>query len=103
MTALERNGILAGGNWVLDHTKIIDFFPAQDALANVLAETSSNGGGPYNVLIDLARLGAPFPLAAVGVLVTTPEASIFVTTATSTKSTRDNYTSLKRRQLPTPT
>jgi sugar/nucleoside kinase (ribokinase family) len=68
MTMLERNGILAGGTWVLDHTKIIDFFPAQDALANVLAETSSNGGGPYNVLIDLSRLGAPFPLAAVGVL-----------------------------------
>jgi sugar/nucleoside kinase (ribokinase family) len=65
---LARNGILAGGTWVLDHTKIIDFFPAQDALANVVAETSSNGGGPYNVLIDLARLGAPFPLAAVGVL-----------------------------------
>jgi sugar/nucleoside kinase (ribokinase family) len=68
MTALARNGILAGGTWVLDHTKIIDFFPAQDALANVIAETLSNGGGPYNVLIDLARLGAPFPLAAVGVL-----------------------------------
>src|SRR5258708_36909302 len=68
MSMLERNGIIAGGTWVLDHTKIIDFFPAQDALANVLAETSSNGGGPYNVLIDLARLGAPFPLGAVGVL-----------------------------------
>ena len=68
MTALARNGILAGGTWVLDHTKIIDFFPAQDALANVIAETLSNGGGPNNVLIDLARLGAPFPLAAVGVL-----------------------------------
>jgi sugar/nucleoside kinase (ribokinase family) len=68
MTALARNGILAGGTWVLDHTKIIDFFSAQDALANVIAETLSNGGGPYNVLIDLARLGAPFPLAAVGVL-----------------------------------
>jgi len=68
MTALARNGILAGGTWVLDHTKIIDFFPAQDALANIIAETLSNGGGPCNVLIDLARLGAPFPLAAVGVL-----------------------------------
>src|SRR3981189_3747519 len=68
MTMLARNGILAGGTWVLDHIKIIDLFPAQDALANVIAETSNNGGGPYNVLIDLARLGAPFPLAAVGVL-----------------------------------
>jgi sugar/nucleoside kinase (ribokinase family) len=63
-----RNGILAGGNWILDHTKIIDVYPAQDALANILAETSSNGGGPYNVLRDLARLQAPFPLAAVGLV-----------------------------------
>jgi sugar/nucleoside kinase (ribokinase family) len=68
MTSSRRNGVLAGGSWVLDRTKIIDFYPAQDALANILAETSSNGGGPYNVLIDLARLRAPFPLAAVGVL-----------------------------------
>lgn len=42
MTMLERNGILAGGTWVLDHTKIIDSFPAQDALANVIAETLSS-------------------------------------------------------------
>jgi sugar/nucleoside kinase (ribokinase family) len=63
-----RNGILAGGNWLLDHTKIIDVYPAQDALANILAETSSNGGGPYNLLKDLARLRVPFPLAAVGLV-----------------------------------
>ena len=63
-----RNGILAGGNWILDRTKIIDVYPAQDALANILAETSCNGGAPYNVLIDLARLQAPFPLSAVGLV-----------------------------------
>jgi sugar/nucleoside kinase (ribokinase family) len=68
MANTARNGILAGGNWILDRTKIIDVYPAQDALANILAETSCNGGGPYNVLIDLARLQAPFPLAAVGVV-----------------------------------
>ncbi|MGC2578239.1 MAG: PfkB family carbohydrate kinase, partial [Terrimicrobiaceae bacterium] len=68
MGTTARNGILAGGNWILDRTKIIDVYPAQDALANILSETSCNGGGPYNVLIDLARLQAPFPLAAVGLV-----------------------------------
>jgi sugar/nucleoside kinase (ribokinase family) len=68
MAITARNGVLAGGNWILDRTKIIDVYPAQDALANILGETSSNGGGPYNVLKDLARLGAPFPLAAVGLV-----------------------------------
>ena len=56
------------GTGFFNRTKIIDVYPAQDALANILAETSCNGGGPYNVLIDLARLQAPFPLAAVGLV-----------------------------------
>jgi sugar/nucleoside kinase (ribokinase family) len=68
MPVIERHGILAGGNWVVDRPKIIDVYPTQDALANILQETSCNGGSPYNLLIDLARLEAPFPLAAVGLL-----------------------------------
>src|SRR5215468_9331351 len=68
MIDAARNGILGGGNWILDRTKIVDVYPAQDALANILGETSSNGGGPYNVVKDLARLQAPFPLAAVGLV-----------------------------------
>jgi sugar/nucleoside kinase (ribokinase family) len=68
MTTTNRSGILAGGNWLVDYTKIIDAYPAQDTLVSILAEKSSNGGGPYNVLIDLARLKAPFPLVAVGLV-----------------------------------
>jgi sugar/nucleoside kinase (ribokinase family) len=68
MPDTARAGILSGGNWIVDRTKIIDVYPAQDALANILAETSCNGGGPYNVLKDLALLEAPFPLAAVGLV-----------------------------------
>ncbi|MEI9895696.1 MAG: carbohydrate kinase family protein [Chthoniobacter sp.] len=63
-----RSGILAGGNWIIDHVKIIDTWPAQDALANILSSTHGTGGSPYNILVDLARLGAPFPLAAVGLV-----------------------------------
>jgi sugar/nucleoside kinase (ribokinase family) len=68
MIDMARNGVLAGGNWILDRTKIVDVYPAQDALANILGEASSNGGGPFNALKDLARLQAPFPLAAVGLV-----------------------------------
>ncbi|MEX2043762.1 MAG: PfkB family carbohydrate kinase [Opitutus sp.] len=63
-----RSGILAGGNWIIDRIKIVDAWPPQDALANILRESSGNGGAPYNVLKDLARLGASFPLSAVGLL-----------------------------------
>ena len=32
----ERRGILAGGNWIVDRPKIIDVYPVQDSLANIL-------------------------------------------------------------------
>lgn len=61
-----RTGILAGGNWIVDQLKTIDLFPQQDALANIEAESIGNGGSPFNILVDLARIGANFPLAGVG-------------------------------------
>jgi sugar/nucleoside kinase (ribokinase family) len=61
-----RSGILAAGNWIRDHVKTVDVWPAEDALANILGHTVANGGGPYNILKDLTRIGAPFPLAGAG-------------------------------------
>ena len=63
-----RTGILAGGNWIIDHVKIIDTWPAQDALANIVGGSDGSGGSPYNVLADLAKMGAPMPLAGVGLV-----------------------------------
>src|SRR5687768_11817394 len=63
-----RTGLLAGGNWIVDHVKLIDRWPPQDALANIRSQFSSNGGSPYNVLKDLARLGATFPLEGIGLV-----------------------------------
>jgi sugar/nucleoside kinase (ribokinase family) len=63
-----RTGILAAGNWIRDHVKMVDSWPVQDGLANILSCADGNGGGPYNVLKDLVMLGAPFPLAGIGLL-----------------------------------
>lgn len=62
----ERRGILAGGNFIIDYVKIIDRYPEQDTLASIVRESRANGGGPYNLLKDLAALGAGFPLEAAG-------------------------------------
>ena len=64
----ERSGLLAGGNFIVDQVKIIDAYPEQDMLANIVSETSCNGGGPYNVLKDLAAMGASYPLEAAGLV-----------------------------------
>jgi sugar/nucleoside kinase (ribokinase family) len=65
---MARNGILAGGNWIVDHVKVIDAWPPQDALANILSQSWGNGGSPYNILKDIALLGGAFPLEAVGLV-----------------------------------
>lgn len=63
-----RSGVLAAGTFVVDRVVLIDRYPAEDTLAAIIGESRSSGGCPFNVLKDLAILGAPFPLAAVGAL-----------------------------------
>lgn len=63
-----RSGILSAGNFIVDYVKIIDHYPQQDMLASIQSESQANGGGPYNVLKDLAAMQAGFPLAACGLV-----------------------------------
>src|ERR1041385_3428831 len=61
-------GLLAGGNWIIDQVKIIDVYPQPEQLGNIRSQSQGTGGAPYNVLIDLANSGAPFPLMAAGLV-----------------------------------
>ena len=63
-----RRGILAGGNWIIDQVKLIDVYPQREQLANILSQSQGTGGAPYNVLINLAKLGAGFPLIGAGLV-----------------------------------
>jgi sugar/nucleoside kinase (ribokinase family) len=63
-----RNGIIAGGNWIVDAVKIIDVWPQQDTLANIFSTAKGSGGSPFNILVDLAMLGAQFPLSGSGLV-----------------------------------
>jgi len=63
-----RRGIIGAGNWLRDHVKTIDAWPSENGLANILSHTTGNGGGPYNVLKDLAKLGADYPLVGMGLV-----------------------------------
>jgi sugar/nucleoside kinase (ribokinase family) len=65
---MDRKGILAAGNWIIDQVKIIDQYPPQDALANIQEQAAFNGGAPYNLLKDLALMQAEFPLQAIGLV-----------------------------------
>ncbi len=68
-----REGIIAGGNWILDRVKMIDEYPPQDALTTIRSESVSNGGAAFNVLTDLVQLGFPHPLAGIGLVGDDPQ------------------------------
>ena len=63
-----REGVLTAGNLIVDHVKVIDRWPAQGMLSNVLEEIRSTGGGPSNVAIDLAKLRVNLPIFVAGLV-----------------------------------
>jgi sugar/nucleoside kinase (ribokinase family) len=60
------NGIACAGNWILDKIKTVDSWPNERELSNILSESKGPGGSPFNVLIDLKKMGAKFPLLGMG-------------------------------------
>jgi sugar/nucleoside kinase (ribokinase family) len=67
-TSTPGRGLLAGGNWIIDQVKMIDVYPQPEQLSNICGQSQGTGGAPYNVLIDLARSGVPFPLFGAGLV-----------------------------------
>src|SRR5205823_6258832 len=68
ITPTPRRGLLAAGNWIIDQVKIIDVYPQPEQLGNIRRQSQGTGGAPYNVLIDLAKCPAPFPLIGAGLV-----------------------------------
>lgn len=61
-----KKGIIGAGNWIQDRVKTIDRWPGEGNLCNVLKEEAAPGGGPANVLFDLAAASNIIPLYAAG-------------------------------------
>ncbi len=64
----SRRGLLAAGNWIIDQVKLVDVYPNRERLANIQGQSQGTGGAPYNVLMNLAKLGADFPLFGAGLV-----------------------------------
>jgi len=65
---MARSGILCGGSWCVDRNKLVDHWPEQETIAVILSEERQGGGNGANASVDLKRLGAPFPVEAVGLV-----------------------------------
>ncbi len=47
---------------------MVDTYPQREQLANIRSQSQGTGGAPYNVAINLAKMGAAFPLSAAGLV-----------------------------------
>ncbi len=65
---MNRKGIISGGNWIVDRIKLIDNYPKEGMLVTIKDEVISVGGGPNNVLVDLAKMETGIPLFATGLI-----------------------------------
>jgi sugar/nucleoside kinase (ribokinase family) len=65
-TQKKKYGIASAGNWLVDYVKIIDTLPGKGMLGTILTQTLGTGGAPFNVLVDLSKIGAKFPLTGIG-------------------------------------
>ena len=52
----------------MDQVKTVDVFPQRETLANILSQSQGGGGSPYNLVVNLAKLGAKFSLEGVGLV-----------------------------------
>ncbi|PZX13753.1 sugar/nucleoside kinase (ribokinase family) [Palleronia aestuarii] len=63
-----RKGIVCAGTWILDVVHDVERWPEKSDLVHIRDQTAGVGGGPANVAVDLATLGAPYPVIPVGLI-----------------------------------
>ena len=63
---MERKGIIGAGNWIVDNIKYIDRWAGEGNLCTVTGQEMATGGGPTNVLFDIAAMNCGIPLYAAG-------------------------------------
>ena len=68
MSTSSRRGIITGGTWCLDRNKMVEFWPAEDGLAEVLDEVARGGGAGCNMAIDVKRLDPTIPVETIALV-----------------------------------
>ena len=59
---MERKGIIAAGNMLVDHVHQIRQWPERGWLVEIVHSERATGGAPLNVLLTLAKMHAGLPL-----------------------------------------
>lgn len=63
-----RRGFLTGGTWCADHNKLVETWPAEDVVVEILSSSVDGGGSGCNFAVDIRRLDPAMPVATIGVV-----------------------------------
>ncbi|MGH6924418.1 MAG: carbohydrate kinase family protein [Propylenella sp.] len=63
-----RTGVVTGGTWCCDHNKLVEYWPPEDGITEIISEELSGGGSACNMALDLKRLDSSFFVETIGVV-----------------------------------
>ncbi len=63
-----RSGIICAGAWCIDRNIAINYWPSEETVSTMLRQSNHGGCPGHNMATSLKRLGAPFPVEAMGLL-----------------------------------
>lgn len=66
--ASGRTGIVTGGTWCADHNKLVEHWPGEEEVVEILTEEVRGGGSACNLAIDLKRLDPRLPVSTIGIV-----------------------------------
>jgi len=63
-----RSGVVCAGAWCIDVNMIVNYWPPEETVARVLTQSRKGGCSGHNMATALRRLGATFPVEAIGLI-----------------------------------
>ena len=66
--AESRKGFVTGGTWCADHNKLVERWPKEEEVVEIIGENVRGGGSACNLAIDLKRLDPAIPVSTIGLL-----------------------------------
>lgn len=76
-----RRGFLTGGTWCADHNKLVETWPAEDVVVEILSSSVDGGGSGCNFAVDMRRLDPSMPVATIGVVGDDADGAVLLATA----------------------
>jgi sugar/nucleoside kinase (ribokinase family) len=65
---MAREGVVCAGAWCVDRNTVIDHWPDEETVVKIISMERQGGCSSHNMATALRRLGAAFPIEAIGLI-----------------------------------